>query len=110
MLEIEALYRTYARDIYHYLLHLTQDAHWAEDLLSETITRALLSLHTFRGQSTEKTWLFGIARNTYLESLRASRREKDKLAWYLEQGQPTQDEQLLASLEQLMQQRDDRSR
>ena len=68
--ELEELYRTYRTDLYRYLCHLTHDPTEAEDLLSETFLRALKRLNTYRGDCAVKTWLFGIARNIWLESLR----------------------------------------
>ena len=68
--ELEELYRLYRTDLYRYLCHLTHDPAEAEDLLSETFLRALKRLHTYRGDCAVKTWLFGIARNIRLESLR----------------------------------------
>lgn len=68
--ELEELYRLYRTDLYHYLCHLTHDPAEAEDLLSETFLRALKRLHTYRGDCAVKTWLFGIARNIWLEGLR----------------------------------------
>ena len=50
-------------DVYRYLASLTHDPALAEDLLSETFLCAVQKAGTFRGQSSEKTWLFGIARN-----------------------------------------------
>ena len=52
---------------------LTHDPAQAEDLLSETFLQALQSAGSFRGQSSEKTWLFGIARNLWLRALRRRR-------------------------------------
>ena len=68
--ELEELYRLYRTDLYRYLFHLTHDPAEAEDLLSETFLRALKRLHTYRGDCAVKTWLFGIAHNVWLESLR----------------------------------------
>lgn len=68
--ELEELYNTYRTDLYRYLCHLTHDPAEAEDLLSETFLRALRRLHTYRGDCAVKTWLFGIAHNVWLESLR----------------------------------------
>lgn len=70
---LEELYRAYRQDVYSYLLHFTRDAHVAEDLLSETFLRALVALPSFRGQAAPKTWLLGIARNVWLQWLRARR-------------------------------------
>lgn len=71
--ELETLYTLYRADLYRYLCHLTHDPAEAEDLLSETFLRALRRLPTFRGDCGVKTWLFGIARNIWLESLRRRR-------------------------------------
>ena len=71
---IEGLYDAYAGDLYRYLLFLTHDAALSEDLLSETFVRAIGALSVFRGESSEKTWLFGIARNVWLSQLKKSKR------------------------------------
>ena len=68
--ELETLYTRYHTDLYRYLCHLTHDPAEAEDLLSETFLRALRRLPAFRGECAVKTWLFGIARNVWRESLR----------------------------------------
>lgn len=73
MKEIEQLYCQYKQDVYHYLLSLTRDPDLAEDLLSETFVNVISSLHTFQGKSSIKTWLFAIARNLWLTSLRKKR-------------------------------------
>lgn len=70
MFHIEELYNTYKQDIYQYLLHLTHNPTLSEDLLSETFVCAIKSLPTYKGTSSIKTWLFGISRNLWLQSLR----------------------------------------
>ena len=70
---VEELYATYRDDLFRYLCSLTHDPAQAEDLLSETFLQALQSAGSFRGQSSEKTWLFGIARNLWLRALRRRR-------------------------------------
>ena len=73
MRAVEELYATYRDDLFRYLCSLTHDPAQAEDLLSDTFLRALQSAGSFRGQSSEKTWLFGIARNLWLRALRRRR-------------------------------------
>ena len=47
----------------------------AEDLLQETLVRALAGIHTWQPGSDIRAWLFGIMRNTFLTGLtRAKRR------------------------------------
>lgn len=70
MLAIEKLYEKYRQDVYRYLLSLTRDTDVAEDLLSECFLIVIRKLPFFRGESTVKTWLFGIARNCWLQYLR----------------------------------------
>ncbi|MBP1755234.1 MAG: polymerase sigma factor, sigma-70 family [Firmicutes bacterium] len=70
MKEIIRLYYEFKTDLYHYLLGLTHDSTLADDLLSDTFLQAIISLPSFRGESSIKTWLFGIARNLWLQHLR----------------------------------------
>jgi RNA polymerase sigma-70 factor, ECF subfamily len=60
------LYETYKNTIYLYLFRSTLNQHIAEDLTQETFLRAFQSLSNFRGEASLKTWLFKIARNTYI--------------------------------------------
>lgn len=86
MHSVELLYNSYHKDIYAYLCSLTHDPQLSEDLLQETFVKALASLPAFEGRSSVKTWLFGIARNLWLQSLRRSQRDSgliDKLSAYL---------------------------
>lgn len=71
--EIGEIYKKYSPELYRYLLSLTHRSADAEDLLSETFLRALAKLSTFRGDSSIRTWLYAIARNVWIESLRKSR-------------------------------------
>jgi len=70
MIVFEQLYQKYKQDVFRYLLSLTHDKSVAEDLLSECFIIAMRKLPLFRGESTVKTWLFGIARNCWLQYLR----------------------------------------
>lgn len=73
MKQIEKLYFEYKQDIYNYLLSLTHNPTLSEDLLSETFVKAILSVGNFKGNSSIKTWLFGIARHLWLQNLRKDR-------------------------------------
>lgn len=75
MKEIEQLYRQYKQDVYQYLLSLTHDPDLSEDLLSDTFVNAISSLHTFKGNSSIKTWLFSIARNLWFSYLRKKKHD-----------------------------------
>lgn len=60
------IYENYKQAIYSYLYRSTLNRHIAEDLTQETFFRAFKSLSTYRGEASMKTWLFKIARNTYI--------------------------------------------
>ena len=115
MTGIEELYRTYKQDVHGYLLSLTHDPSLAEDLLSETFLKAIQSLPRYRGESTVKTWLLGIARNTWLQEL-GSRRQaveyNDLLEVYVGEGMidPLLTRQAVARVGELLQQKEERAR
>ncbi len=73
MWEIEELYRAHRQAVYSYLLNLSRDPVLAEDLLSETFLQALRSIGSFKGESSVRTWLCGIARHLWLRQLKGKR-------------------------------------
>lgn len=67
---LEALYRDYRDPVQRYLYRLCGSADLAEELTQDTFANACAGLLGFRGDSSVATWLFRIARNVYLNSLR----------------------------------------
>jgi RNA polymerase sigma-70 factor (ECF subfamily) len=67
---LDELYQRYRWPVQHYLHQLCGSADLAEELTQETFIRAHTGLLTFRGDCSVATWLFQIARNLYLKSLR----------------------------------------
>src|ERR1043165_5410424 len=67
---LEELYQRYRGPVQQYLYQLCGAADQAEELTQETFIRAHTGLLTFRGDCSVATWLFRIARNLYLKSLR----------------------------------------
>lgn len=47
-----------------------------EDLMQDTYLRALRSVSTFRGESTVRSWLYAIARNTCADHVRRRQRRR----------------------------------
>jgi RNA polymerase sigma-70 factor (ECF subfamily) len=74
MTPFEALYAHYSRDIYRFGLYLSGNHAEAEDIASETFVRAWNATGEIRA-ATAKSYLFTIARNCYLESLRSKPRQ-----------------------------------
>lgn len=71
----QALFEQHQRDVYLYLFSLCHDADLAEELTAETFLAVMQSLHRFRGDSDEKTWLFSIARHHWYTYLRKKKSE-----------------------------------
>lgn len=65
------------------------DKEMAKDLVSETFLSALQNLHSFRGESSEKTWLTRILNNKIIDHYRKTSTVSKNLKHYLE----TSDEQ-----------------
>ncbi len=114
MKEIEELYTLYKEDIYRYLLSLTRNPNLSEDLLSETFINAIISIRSFKGQSSIKTWLFSIARNLWLQSIRKNRyilEYNDLLELYV--GETIDDrlvtKEKIARIKKLLLQKDERT-
>ena len=72
MLTFEELYVAYSPDVYRFATWLSGDPNDAEDITAETFARAWMNFAIIRTE-TLKAYLFTIARNIYLESLRKNR-------------------------------------
>lgn len=68
----QAVFDTYAADVYRFALILAGDSDEAKDIASETFVRAWAKSDRIRTE-TLKAYLLTIARNIYLESRRKSR-------------------------------------
>ncbi|MTD30088.1 RNA polymerase sigma factor SigX [Planomicrobium sp. YIM 101495] len=64
------LYDYYHRDVFQFLVYLIKDRETAEDLMHEVYIRAFRAFDRFEGKSTEKTWLFSIAKNVSIDHFR----------------------------------------
>lgn len=70
--EFDEIYRLYADDIYRFLLKLTQNEAISQDILQETMLKAIISADKFKENSSIKTWLCTIAKNEYYNYLKRS--------------------------------------
>jgi RNA polymerase sigma-70 factor, ECF subfamily len=68
--QFEELYDKYHQDLFSFLYYMVNNREQAEDLLQEVYIRIFKSYGTFRGKSSEKTWLFSIARHVAIDSFR----------------------------------------
>lgn len=63
MQNMEELYNRYFNTVYKYLLYLTHDKDFSEELTQETFCKALEKLHTFKGECKISVWLCQIAKH-----------------------------------------------
>ena len=65
------MFRAHQRAVFAYFLRVVGNRQDAEELTQETFVRACSAAVRYRGDSSVKTWLFGIARRVLLEASRA---------------------------------------
>lgn len=73
----DMLFRRYTEALYRFFVHKVE--HGVEDLAQETFMALLRGVGGFRGDSTFKTYLFRIARNTLYAYLRRYRKTRERL-------------------------------
>ncbi len=66
----EELVEAYKAKIYNYVLRMLGQAETAEDVAQETFIKAYSSLGSFRGASSFQTWLYRIASNLAIDTMR----------------------------------------
>ncbi|MDR6121997.1 RNA polymerase sigma-70 factor (ECF subfamily) [Bacillus sp. SLBN-46] len=67
--QIEKWFIDYEKDVTNYLVYYTGTTD-VEDLVQETFLRALRAINRFKNESSPKTWLISIARNTAIDFYR----------------------------------------
>ncbi|WP_102027163.1 RNA polymerase sigma factor SigX [Salirhabdus sp. Marseille-P4669] len=88
------LYHKYHHDLFQFLFYMVKDRTLAEDLVQEVYIKVLRSYSTFKGDSSEKTWLFSIARHIAIDYFRSQKRKRkhifESFDW-TEKGEQIQD-------------------
>ena len=86
MLTVDDLYDQFGEALHRYAVGLSQDEDQADDLVQETLIRALAHLLLLErlNPHQQKAWLYKTLRNRFLDSERARRRRQNlllHLAW-----------------------------
>lgn len=58
-----------------YTIKMTGDPHLAQDILQDTLLKAVLNIHKFQQKGKFSTWLITIATNVYRDYLRKNKRD-----------------------------------
>lgn len=69
----DELYQKYHQELYRFLYYMVKNKEQAEDLVQEVYIRVLKAYDRFEGNSSEKTWLFSIAKNVAIDYFRKQR-------------------------------------
>ncbi len=69
---LDELMDEFGDDVLKYAYAITKDRELAKDVAQETFIKAHYKIDSFRGQSSLKTWLFAITRNTALNYISSS--------------------------------------
>lgn len=73
------LYEKYHHEIYQFIYYMTKNRETAEDLVQEVYIRIMKAYERFEGKSSEKTWMYSIARNVTIDHFRKQKGWKDKI-------------------------------
>ncbi|WP_246187719.1 RNA polymerase sigma factor [Ornithinibacillus caprae] len=68
--KIQEWYLLYYKGIYRYILMMVGDHDQAKDLTQDTFIKAYETMATFQGITSDKNWLYRIARNVTIDFLR----------------------------------------
>jgi RNA polymerase sigma-70 factor, ECF subfamily len=95
----QRIYEKYHHDLFQFLFYMVKNREQAEDLVQEVYIRVLKAYDKFEGRSSEKTWLFSIARHVAIDWFRKQktirRRISERFDWdnqQIEDDQPLPDE------------------
>lgn len=69
--EFTALYQKYKNPIFSYLYYLCGDFSTAEEICQDVFLKVYLNITKFEGRASFKTWIYRIAKNTYLDYINA---------------------------------------
>lgn len=77
--EFERLYESYHHSIFQFLFYMVRNRQVAEELVQEVYIKVLNSISKFEGRSSEKTWIYAIARHVGVDWIRQQQRKKRKV-------------------------------
>ena len=97
MSSFQKVYEEYAQSVYRFLLSLTRNDDFAEELLSETFYQAFRNIDKFEGRCSLYSWLCRIGKNAWLRECRKNKKYSNITLEELRisDGRPSPEEQLI---------------
>ncbi|WP_181349975.1 RNA polymerase sigma factor SigX [Thalassobacillus sp. CUG 92003] len=83
----ERLYDHYHRDVFQFILYMVKNRDLAEDLVQDVYIKVMKSYDSFNGKSSEKTWLFSIARHVTIDHFRKQKRTRERIMEFFDWGE-----------------------
>ena len=77
--DFEQLYNMYYMNVYSFVMTLAKNQNDAEEITQKTFFKAMTTTQKHLGKSSELTWLCAIAKNIFLDELRAKKRQTDEV-------------------------------
>jgi RNA polymerase sigma-70 factor (ECF subfamily) len=77
------LYQKYKNTIFSYIYYLCGDYAAAEEICQDVFLKVYLNISKFEGRSSFKTWIYKIAKNTYLDFMKNEAKNRN----YFKQNQ-----------------------
>jgi RNA polymerase sigma-70 factor, ECF subfamily len=78
----DRLYDEYHHALFQFLFYMVRNRESAEDLVQEVYIRVLNAYESFEGKSSEKTWLYSIARHVAIDWLRKQSRRSKRFLFF----------------------------
>ena len=82
----QQLYEKYHQDVFQFIFYMVKSRETAEDLMQEVYIKVMNNYEKFEGKSSERTWLYSIARNTAIDYYRKQKNWKQRLSFNFEWG------------------------
>ncbi|RLL48174.1 RNA polymerase sigma factor SigX [Oceanobacillus piezotolerans] len=83
----DQFYEKYHQDLFQFVFYMVKDREVTEDLVQEIYIKVLKSYSSFKGESSEKTWLFSIARHVTFDYFRSQKRKRNRIMDFFDWGE-----------------------
>ncbi|MBH0229625.1 RNA polymerase sigma factor SigX [Halobacillus sp. KCTC 3957] len=83
----DEIYERYHQDLYQFVIYMVKDRDLAQDLVQEVYIKVMKSYQSFDGRSSEKTWLFSIARHVTIDYFRKQKRKRKRVMDFFDWGE-----------------------
>ncbi|MDC3415413.1 RNA polymerase sigma factor SigX [Aquibacillus salsiterrae] len=83
----DELYENYHKDLFQFVFYMVKDRQQTEDIIQEVYIKVINAYDTFKGESSEKTWLFSIARHVTIDFFRKQQRKRNRIIDFFDWGE-----------------------